>query len=392
MFQKTKLMLVSLLLLTALLLSPGVGCSLTNQSSPNSASDLAKLEEAWRFILEDYVDRNNIDTVRLSEAAIRAMVTELDDPYTSYLDVETYKLHQSNLEGSFDGIGASVALRDEKITVTAPIPESPAERAGIKAGDIILEIDGRSAEDLSLTEAVLYIRGPKGTTVTLLVLHEDDTTPEEISIVRDVITLVSVRSEMRGDIAYININRFTETTASELTEALIELDRATASGIVLDMRSNPGGLLQAVIDVASHFLESGIVIDVVDNRGKHTISEVRSKEVTTDLPIVVLVDNFSASGSEVLAGALRDNNRATIAGSQTFGKGSVNILRRFRDGSGIYITTSRWLTPSGQLIEGEGITPDYELELEGEEAIQWAIDFLKSNKTGQANIAVINYG
>ena len=154
----------------------------------------------------------------------------------------------------------------------------------------------------------------------------------------------------------------------------------TATGIILDLRSNPGGLLQAVVDIASYFLKEGVVVNVVDNQGKHTATMVKHNGITTDLPLVVLVDSYSASGSEVLAGALQDYGRAVIAGTTTYGKGSVNILRQLKDGSGLYITTARWLTPQGRLIEGEGISPDYELELEGEDAIQWAIAYLKAGK------------
>jgi carboxyl-terminal processing protease len=202
----------------------------------------------------------------------------------------------------------------------------------------------------------------------------------EIEIVRAEIELDSVLYEMRQDIAYINITHFSEPTDGELSSALESVIAEGATAIILDLRSNPGGLLQSVVDVASHFLTEGVVVSVVSNQGKQTANLVKSKEVTTDLPMVILVDSFSASGSEVLAGAMQDHERATVAGTITFGKGSVNILRQLSDGSGLYVTTARWLTPDGRLIEGEGISPDYELELEGEDAIQWAIDYLKGNR------------
>jgi carboxyl-terminal processing protease len=202
----------------------------------------------------------------------------------------------------------------------------------------------------------------------------------EIEIVRAKIELDSVLYEMRQDIAYINITHFSEPTDGELSSALESVIAEGATAIILDLRSNPGGLLQSVVDVASHFLTEGVVVSVVSNQGKQTANLVKSKEVTTDLPMVILVDSFSASGSEVLAGAMQDHERATVAGTITFGKGSVNILRQLSDGSGLYVTTARWLTPDGRLIEGEGISPDYELELEGEDAIQWAIDYLKGNR------------
>ncbi|MBA7691463.1 putative CtpA-like serine protease [subsurface metagenome] len=190
----------------------------------------------------------------------------------------------------------------------------------------------------------------------------------------------SVYFEMRGDIAYINITYFSERTNEELSPVLQSITQEAATGIILDLRSNPGGLLQTVVDVASRFLNKGIVVDVVDNQGEHTTSAVKPEGATTDLSLVVLVDSYSASGSEVLAGALQDYARATIAGTRTYGKGSVNILHQLKDGSGLYLTTARWFTPSGRPIEGEGIAPDYELDLEGEDAIQWAIDYLKNIK------------
>jgi len=183
---------------------------------------------------------------------------------------------------------------------------------------------------------------------------------------------------MKEDTAYIKVTHFSERTFQELESAL-ESITSQATGIILDLRSNGGGLLDTVIDVAGFFLHEGVVLEVVDNQGGHTVYAVKSNPLTTDLPMVVLVDGYSASGSEVLSGALQDYGRATIAGARTFGKGSVNILRRLKDGSAIYITTARWLTPNGRLIEGEGLEPDYTLA-EDVDAIQWAIDFLGSSE------------
>ena len=380
MSKTVKNRIIALLLVVSLALSFGAGCALGTGTPPGPSQGLDIIEQAWSIIFNDYVDKDRLDTGTLSQAAIKGMVEALDDPYTSYLDAETYQLGLSNLEGEFGGIGAHVTVKDGQLTIIAPIPDSPAAKAGIRAGDIIVEIDGQSASEMSLAEAVLSIRGPKGTPVRLLILHQGETEPEEIEIVRAEIELPSVRFEMRGDIAYINITHFSERTDEELSLVLQSVIQETATGIILDLRSNPGGSLQAVVDIASHFLREGVVVNVVDNQEKRNALKVKPKEVTIDLPLVILVDNYSASGSEVLAGALQDYGRATIAGTRTYGKGSVNVLHQLKDGSGLYITTARWLTPNGRLIEGEGLYPDYELELDGEDAVQWAIDRLKSNR------------
>ena len=377
MSKKMKFMLMSLLLVAAMALSFGTGYSLGNRTSSGLAQGLESVEEVWKLIFDDYVDKNQLDASTLSQAAIKGMLEALDDPYTSYLDAEAYQLGLSSMKGAFEGIGAQVAVRDEQITIIAPIADSPAAKVGIRAGDIILEVDGESTSEMSLAEAVLKIRGPKGEPVELLILHQDEAEPEVIEIIRAKIEVNSVRFEMRGDIAYIQLTHFSVRTNEELLLVLESLIEKEARGIILDLRSNPGGLLEEVIDVVSHFLREGVVVNVVDNQEKRIVLEVKPKEVITELPLVVLVDGFSASGSEVLAGVLQDYDRATIAGSKTFGKGSVNILRQLKNGAGIYITTARWLTPAGRLIEGEGLVPDYELELGGEAAIQWAIDYLK---------------
>ena len=380
MSKRIKIIMVTLLLGASLALSFGAGCALGTGTLPGAELALEVVEEVWGIIFEDYVDRDRLDASALSQAAIEGMLEALDDPYTSYLTAQTYQMRSSDLEGKFEGIGAYVGIRDEQLVIIAPIPGTPADKAGIRAGDIILKIDGSSTAEISLEEAVLHIRGAKGTTVRLLILHQGETEPEEIEIVRAEIEVPSVYFEMREDIAYINIAHFTERTNEELSLVLESMTQEGATGIILDLRHNPGGLLGVVVDVASHFVKEGVVVHVVYNEGKQTSLSVEPEGVSIELPLVVLVNSYSASGSEVLAGALQDHARATIAGTKTYGKGSVNTLHRLKDDSGLYITTARWLTPDGRLIEGEGISPDHELELEGEDAIQWAIEYLQGNE------------
>ncbi len=380
MSKKIRTLLFSLFLLAVLALAFGFGYNTGGQSSPDSGEGKAVLTQAWDFIFSDYVDQSKLDESALSQAAIKGIIEELDDPYTSFLNAENYQLGLGSLHGEIEGIGAQVGIREDQLTVISPIAGSPADQAGVEAGDVILEVDGQPTSEMSLAEAVLNIRGPKGTAVMLLILHQEETEPVEIEIIRDSIGLTTTIFEMKEDIAHIRITHFSGRTADEMLPILESLVEQGATGIIIDLRHNPGGLLDEVISVVSYFIPEGVVVKVVDNQGEITIREVTPVHVKIDLPIVVLVDGASASGSEVLSGALQDYGRAVVAGEQTFGKGSVNIFRPLDDGSGLYITIARWLTPDGRLIEGEGITPDIELDLEEEDAVQWAIDYLKDRQ------------
>ena len=373
MSERSKTIVIILLVAALVVVSFGTGWVVGTRSSPDRS--LGMVGQVWDIIFQYYVDNEQLDAEALEQGAIRGIVEALDDPYTAYLDAAAHELSLKGMEGKFEGIGAHVAEEEGQVVVIAPIDGSPADRAGIRAGDVVLEVDGQSTAGMSLVEVVLIVRGPKGTAVTLSVLHEGETEPELIEIFRAEIETPSVRFEMRGDIAYINITYFSERTAEELYPVLMEA-LWQSSGIILDLRSNPGGLLGSVVAVASVFLEEGVVVAIVDNQGNRDVYSVEPGDIVTDLPLVVLVDQYSASGSEVLAGALQDYERAVIAGEKTFGKGIANNLYPLADGSALYMTNARWFTPSGRLIEGEGLLPDYELELEGEDAIQWAIDFL----------------
>jgi carboxyl-terminal processing protease len=396
---------VYIVLAILLFISPmlGIGCTFVNEkvmpgvtsietnkpaetSNPGSQStatvdvklpaDFSILSEAWQVLNDKYVDKDNLDTKKLSEGAVRGMIQSLD-PFSSYADPDTHKLEMTGLEGKFEGIGAVIGMKDNQLTVISPIADSPAEKAGIKPGDKILKIDDQFTSGLSLIEATFKIRGPKGTTVTLLVLHEGEDQPVEIQIVRDEITTKSLSFEMRDDIAYIRITQFLKSTSDELQAALTEAIDKGAKGIVLDLRNNPGGLLDASVDVTSQFLAMGLVAEVVDNQGTVSVVPVRRGGIATSLPMVVLVNNGSASASEIVAGALQDYGRAKIIGSQTFGKGSVQVIHELSDGSALHITTYKWLTPLGRPIDGAGLKPDIESDLKDDELIDWAVQYLK---------------
>ena len=371
--------MVVLLLALALIVPVGTGCSLiSGQTASEPELDVTLLEEVWEIIQEKYVEPDELDVEALIQGAAKGMVNALDDPHSAYMGPDDYEMFTSGLEGEFEGIGAYVGERGGQITIIAPIPGTPADEAGIRSGDVIMGVDGESTVGWSVQDAVNVIRGPRGTAVRLLVLHEGDTELVEIEIIRAEIEVPSIYLEMRGDIAHISIAEFTERTSDELSIALDEVAEQEATGIILDLRNNPGGLLSAVVDVTSRFLNEGIVLSMIDKEGHQTDYPVKLAGGDVELPVVVLVNQFSASSSEVLAGALQDYDRAVIAGVTTYGKGSANNLYRLSDGSGLYLTTARWYTPEGRLIEGEGIEPDFTLDLEEVDPVEWAIDYLEN--------------
>lgn len=342
------------------------------------------INEAWGSISETYVNKNELDAEKLSQGAVRGMIEALDDPYSAYVDPETYELEISSLKGKYQGIGAYISSKDEQLTIIAPMEGSPAERAGIQKGDVILEIDGEATNGMSATEAALKIQGPKGTSVTLLILSLDEEEPREVEVTRDEIMLESVALEMHDTIAYIKLAGFKQTTNKDLTDALKKSIDEGAEGIILDVRNNPGGLLDAAVDIGSNFLDGVALVDVVDSDGVHRQINARRGGIATEIPLVVLVNDASASASEVLAGALQDYGRAKLIGTTTFGKGSVQIIRMLNDGSALHLTTARWLTPLGRPIEGIGLTPDIPLELEGDELTEWAVEYMKSEIADKA--------
>lgn len=362
-----------LILLLVLIIVVAVVTSLLNLSV-SETPDLSLIEEAWQVIIEEHVDSAEIDPAVLSQGAIRGMIEALDDPWSSYFEPQQYENWQDTLDNAFGGIGAEVTVKDEQITIVAPLKGEPAEDAGILPGDKILEIDGESTERMNLEEAVMRIRGEPGTQVTLNILHEGEEAGEDIVITRERIQLHSVSSEMITEkIALISIKKFASRTGIEVEEALEGVLADNAEAIVLDLRNNPGGPLDEAVSVASQFLSDGIVLFALDNRDEKDIWDVKSGGLATTLPIAVLVNSGSASASEVVAGALQDRERAIIIGTTTVGKGSVNINVPLSDGSALYISIEHWYTPEGRQIDREGIIPDEIVEI-SQEDIELGID------------------
>jgi len=325
--------------------------------------EFQRLSEVWDLLVQEHIDGGELDPAAISDGAIRGMLVALGDPYAGFLDSEQYSLETEDIRGFFGGIGAEVGIRDGVMTILAPMPDTPAEAAGIRPGDVILEVDGVSIQGLSLLEVVQLIRGDKGTKVKILIRHLSSAEPVLIEIERDIINLKSVELLMQvGRIGHLRLSGFTGTTHDDLKEALERFERSQGLGIVLDLRNNPGGLVSSVVDVTSQFIDDGLVLYQIDAKGNRRNWGVKSGGKALDIPMVVLVNEFSASASEVFTGAIIDNERATVIGATTFGKGSVNNLWPLNDGSGINFTTARWFTPNGVLIEGEGITPDVLLD------------------------------
>ena len=356
-----------------------------SQTTPSPEENT--IVEVWNNLSQDFVEKDKLDARALSQAAIEAMLEVqengqdkldpdvlsqvaieamlevLGDPYTTYLDPDAFTRYVDNSDGKFEGIGAYVDLVDGHITITAPIPDTPAEKAGIQPGDVVLEVDGMSTEGWSLIESIIHIRGPKGTPVHLLVQREDTPDPTLIEIIRGVIQIESVRWEMLpGGIAHLEIITFAENTDEAVADALKEIENQDAQGIILDVRNNLGGLLSTTINMASQFLKDGLVLYSIDGNGNRTDYKVKSGGLALDIPLVVLVNQFSASASEVLSGALQDHERAILIGTSSFGKGSVNLPKSLSDGSGLYFTIGRWYSPNGNLIEGTGLEPDIWVE------------------------------
>lgn len=339
-------------------------------------------DKVWVLINNKFVDQSNngqdwqrwrhkydkqIKTNEDAYVAIDTMLASLNDPYTRFLDPKEFAEETNSIKGSLKGIGTQIAIRNGKLIVVAPIENSPAEKAGIKADDEILEINGESTKGISIDKAADKIRGEKGTTVTLLIKRKNEEKPLTYSIVRDEIevkavsTTPPIETEIPQNIQYIRLSSFiSQNAGKEIGELLIK--NKTKEGYILDLRSNPGGLLTNAVLIANMLLKGGVIVSTVDRDGYKETARATNEYITSK-PVVILVDKGSASASEILSGAMKDNQRATLVGTQTFGKGIVQEINRLPEGSGVNITIQRYLTPNGNDIHKKGITPDVIVEL-----------------------------
>lgn len=350
-------------------ISPSQAVFQNTTENQDAAIDFSLFWKVWNLLKEKYVERESLDAKVLFYGAIDGMLAATGDPYTTFFDPEENKEFKEELGQQFDGIGAEMQMKDGILTVVAPLENSPAQRAGILAGDKVLKINGESTENLGLSEAVDKIRGPRGTEVTLSVFHSDDDELREITVRRDVIIVKSVILTVRDGIAILKITRFGEETTDEFERLAADARRQGARGIILDVRNNPGGFLEGAVDLAGYFLPSGsIVVIEEDATKKRRELKTRGGNSLGDLPVVVLMNQGSASASEILAAALRENrNDVVIVGETSFGKGSVQELIPTSSTTSVKITVARWLTPLGNQINKVGIKADEEVKLTRED-------------------------
>ena len=326
------------------------------------------LSEGVAIIKTKYVDSGDITEKELIYGAMDGILRALGDPYSVFFPPPDAKIFKEDVGGAFEGIGAEIGIRDKVLTVISPLKDSPAEKAGLKAGDIILYVDDTETKDLSLDGAVQIIRGPKGTEVVLTVTRDGEDEDLKISIIRDKIKIPNLKWELKGedrDIAYIALYHFTENASDDFRDIAREVLDSSAKKIILDLRNNPGGYLEVAVDIAGWFLDSDLVVVTEDHKGKaeNKIYTTYGSAALSGYPLVILINGGSASASEILAGALRDHKNIKLVGETTFGKGSVQELANLSDKSSIKITVAKWLTPNGISIEDNGLEPDVIIEM-----------------------------
>ena len=350
-------------------LSGGLRQILNRDDGQPSNVDFSLFWAVWDTLHQKYVDQNKIDTQKLVYGAISGMVNAVGDPYTVFFEPQISKKFQEEISGAFSGAGMEIGKRNNVLTVIAPIKDSPAFKAGVKAGDRIIKIDTKATEDLSVEEAVNLIRGPKGSKVTLTLSPAGTTDTKEVTIVRDVIKIPAVAWTMRdGNVAHIELFTFNGNIDSEFEKAAQEILKSNAESIVLDLRNNPGGLLDSAVTLAGYFLDRGSLV-TAEHFGDNTKNEFRTDgdAELKKYPVVILINGGSASASEILAGALHDNHGIKLVGEKSFGKGSVQELAKYLDGSSLKVTIAKWLTPNGVSISEKGITPDIEVKVDAKQ-------------------------
>ncbi len=343
----------------------------SNQSNinKNSTVDFKLFWQTWNLLSLKYIDNKSIDPQKLYYGAIAGMVAAIGDPYTVFLPPESQKSTKEQLGGAFEGVGIQLGYnKDKRLVVIAPLKDTPADKAGVKAGDLIIEINSKDTSNLSLPEAVGLIRGKKGTTVKLALYRENENKPRDITLTRDTIVVKTVEYSAKTtksgkDIAYLRVSGFGEKTKDEWDSAVKDALTEDPKGVIVDVRNNPGGFLEVSVYLASEFLSGGKVVLQEDGQGvKQDLSVMRTGQML-DIPLVVLINKGSASASEILAGAMQDRKRGTLVGEQSFGKGTIQSAEDLPENTGIHITTAKWLTPNGRWIHNIGLTPDIKVEI-----------------------------
>lgn len=345
--------------------------------------DFSLFWQVWQTLAQRYLDQSKLETQKMVYGAISGMVRSLGDPYTAFLSPDQNAQVKEQLEGIFEGVGIQIGFRDDRLTVISPLIGTPAEQAGIRAGDKVLAVDGEDTAGISLPEAQVKIRGPKGSQVILTILHHDETQPVEITITRETILIKSLEKEEQDGVVIFHLRRFSEQTPEEwdrLVETVVK--SGGPKGVVVDVRDNPGGFLNGAVYVACEFIASGVVTKQERADGSLQSFRVDRQGKLLDLPTVVLINQGSASASEILAGSLKQLIGATLVGEKSFGKGTVQEVEELPQDTSLHITTSRWLLPDGKNIDGDGLRPDVEakdnLETpEVDEALEKAVDLVK---------------
>ncbi|HSM56150.1 MAG TPA: S41 family peptidase [Candidatus Sulfomarinibacteraceae bacterium] len=338
-------------------------------AAANERGEFSTFWEAWSWVEKSYF--GEVPPMKqVTYGAIRGALGELGDPYTVFIEPTAREQERESLRGNFGGIGAHISRNDAGEVILEPIPDNPAEDAGVRSGDMLLAVDGVPVDDShSVEEIANRIRGEKGTTVVLTVIHPGDSTPVDIEVQRGDILIPSVSYEILSDyptIGYLQLSRFSGESSAEVAGALDSLRRSGAQSLILDLRHNGGGLLDAAVDVADHFLDGGLIMRQKSKGEGERSYEANPGGLAVEMPLVVLIDGGTASSSEILAGALQDHERAILIGSKTFGKGSVQLVYDLSDGSSVHITSSRWLTPDGHEIDQQGLQPDISVEVSQE--------------------------